>query len=188
MIGTKGFDAASPGPIGGTTPSTFNGTTLTLTDTSITTFTIQYDSTHRNRIFTTSNGTLIINQIDRSDFILQDNGTTVLRWISNTFSVNGNNSGFLLDSGSSRTAGRTRFAVNTSSSSGPGIGDGGADNTLAICIGGTDYVVVTSSTVTIRAATALKLGNAAVAGAVVPTHTVTIQDSTGTTYRVPCLV
>lgn len=34
----------------------------------------------------------------------------------------------------------------------------------------------------------IRLGNAAVAGAVVPTHTVTIKDSTGTVYRVPCLV
>lgn len=35
---------------------------------------------------------------------------------------------------------------------------------------------------------AIRLGNAAVAGAVVPTHTITFQDSTGTVYRVPCLV
>lgn len=34
----------------------------------------------------------------------------------------------------------------------------------------------------------LQLGNAAAAGAVVPTHTVTLRDSTGTLYRVPCLV
>lgn len=34
----------------------------------------------------------------------------------------------------------------------------------------------------------LQLGNAAAAGAVTPTHTVTLRDSTGTLYRVPCLV
>lgn len=34
----------------------------------------------------------------------------------------------------------------------------------------------------------LQLGNAAVAATPVPTHTVTIKDSTGTTYRVPCVV
>jgi hypothetical protein len=35
---------------------------------------------------------------------------------------------------------------------------------------------------------ALKLGNAYVAGAVVGTGSITIQDSTGTTYRIPVLV
>lgn len=35
---------------------------------------------------------------------------------------------------------------------------------------------------------AIRLGNAAVAGIVIPTHTITFQDSTGTVYRVPCLV
>lgn len=34
----------------------------------------------------------------------------------------------------------------------------------------------------------LQLGNAAVAGATTPTHSVTLRDSTGTLYRVPCLV
>jgi hypothetical protein len=41
---------------------------------------------------------------------------------------------------------------------------------------------------TMAAGNALQLGNAAVAGAVVPTHSVTIKDSAGVTYRVPCLV
>jgi len=35
---------------------------------------------------------------------------------------------------------------------------------------------------------AIRLGNAAVAATPVPTHTLTLQDSTGTTYRIPCVI
>jgi hypothetical protein len=63
------------------------------------------------------------------------------------------------------------------------IGTGGAaGSTTAIAIGSTDG----TSTTTINGA--LKLGNAYVVGAVVGTGTITIQDSTGTTYRIPVLV
>ena len=45
-----------------------------------------------------------------------------------------------------------------------------------------------SSVVQVASGKALKLGNAYVAGAVVGTGSITIQDSTGTTYRIPVLV
>lgn len=48
--------------------------------------------------------------------------------------------------------------------------------------------ILTVPSLTIGAAGVLKLGNAAVAATPTPTHTVTIQDSTGTTYRVPVVV
>ena len=50
-------------------------------------------------------------------------------------------------------------------------------------------ITTTSSTgFAISSGLALKLGNAYVAGAVVGTGSITIQDSTGTTYRIPVLV
>ncbi len=48
--------------------------------------------------------------------------------------------------------------------------------------------VIDIGTGTIVFADAIRLSNTAAAGAVVPTHTVTLQDATGTVYRVPCLV
>jgi hypothetical protein len=52
-----------------------------------------------------------------------------------------------------------------------------------------DVLTINSATlVSIASGAALQLGNAAAAGAVVPTHTLTLRDSTGTTYRIPCLI
>jgi len=52
-----------------------------------------------------------------------------------------------------------------------------------------DVLTINSATlVSIASGAALQLGNAAAAGAVVPTHTLTVRDSTGTTYRIPCLI
>lgn len=48
--------------------------------------------------------------------------------------------------------------------------------------------VVNATLVRLENGVALRLGNAAVSGTVTPTHTITLQDSTGTTYRIPCLV
>ena len=53
--------------------------------------------------------------------------------------------------------------------------------------GGTTALTLDSSQRTILSG-ALRLGNAYVAGAVVGTGSITVQDSTGTTYRVPVLV
>ena len=62
------------------------------------------------------------------------------------------------------------------------LGSGSTAQTLAtrMSIGETE--------INIASGIILRLGNAAAAGVVVPTHTVTLRDSTGTTYRVPCLV
>jgi hypothetical protein len=48
--------------------------------------------------------------------------------------------------------------------------------------------VVNSTLVRLESGVALRLGNAAASGTVTPTHTLTVQDSTGTTYRIPCLI
>jgi hypothetical protein len=53
--------------------------------------------------------------------------------------------------------------------------------------GASVWLTLTSSRVDILSGIALRLGNAAVAETPTPTHTITIQDSTGTTYRVPCV-
>jgi len=55
-------------------------------------------------------------------------------------------------------------------------------------ISGTTTLSVAASAVTLASGTTLQLGNAAVAATPTPTHTITIKDSTGTTYRVPCVV
>ena len=62
---------------------------------------------------------------------------------------------------------------------------GGAGNTLALSINNAQAAAFAGA---VSVAGAFKLGNAYVAGAVVGTGYVTIQDSTGTTYRVPVLV
>ena len=54
--------------------------------------------------------------------------------------------------------------------------------------GSSVYSTISSTGLTISSGLALKLGNAYVAGAVVGTGSITIQDSTGTTYRIPVLV
>lgn len=60
-------------------------------------------------------------------------------------------------------------------------------------IGNVTPAAITGSSVTVSAAGALKLGNNAVTGlvagalAALTTSSVTIQDATGTTYRVPCI-
>ena len=51
-----------------------------------------------------------------------------------------------------------------------------------------NVVDISSTGLAISSGSALKLGNAYVAGAVVGTGSITIQDSTGTTYRIPVLV
>ncbi len=75
----------------------------------------------------------------------------------------------LIDLGAN--VGTTQFAIRTAANSGQVL-FGGALNV-------TGLTTLTG---------ALKLGNAAVAGVVVPTHTITVQDSTGTTYRIPVLI
>lgn len=72
----------------------------------------------------------------------------------------------------------------------------GADNIGLVCGATlaqswtTSGVVITAGTITgcttIAAASGgvFKLGNAAAAGSITPTHTVTIQDSTGTSYKI----
>ena len=63
-----------------------------------------------------------------------------------------------------------------------GLGTGGTALTLA----SSTLAATFAGAVTVTGA--LKLGNAYVAGAVVGTGSITIQDSTGTTYRIPVLV
>lgn len=55
----------------------------------------------------------------------------------------------------------------------------GAAVTLTRAVGGD---------ITIASGRQIKLGNAAVAATPTPTHTLTIKDSTGTVYRIPCVV
>lgn len=63
----------------------------------------------------------------------------------------------------------------------------GASGTAAQTL--VDVLTINSATlVSIASGAELQLGNAAASGSVVPTHTLTVRDSTGTTYRIPCLI
>lgn len=65
---------------------------------------------------------------------------------------------------------------------------------LKVTDGGAGYGSLIASALTVNTGGALKLGNAAVTGliagalAALTTASITIQDSTGTTYRIPCII
>lgn len=81
---------------------------------------------------------------------------------------------------------RSDYVVSWSSSTNPsGFADVGISRTAAgILAVGNGSAESTAGTLQAT----IRVNNAYVAGAVVPTGTITIQDNTGTTYRVPCLV
>jgi hypothetical protein len=74
------------------------------------------------------------------------------------------------------TPGQLLFQTSTTT------GSGATAQTL------TTRVTINSADVVIASGIALQLGNAAVAATPTPTHTLTVKDSTGTTYRIPCVV
>lgn len=84
--------------------------------------------------------------------------------------------------------------IHTGISTGSGVGGSlifgtsntGASGTAENAI--VDRLTINESGVIVASGVALRLGNTASAGAVIPTHTITVQDSTGTTYRIPCLI
>jgi hypothetical protein len=93
---------------------------------------------------------------------------------------------------SSATAARIRISGGTEND-GAGVilggsTDGGIPNTGILAMAGSTIASWNSSALTMASGKALKLGNPYVGGAAVGTGTITIQDSTGTTYRIPVLV
>lgn len=92
--------------------------------------------------------------------------------------------------GASDTA-ATNWIRNTRTTSTKGSMSFWTDSTLRMTIadtGGITFASAVTCASTLTVTGALKLGNAAVAATPTPTHTITIQDSTGTTYRIPCVV
>lgn len=188
-----GISLSSPPPIGNVTPNTLAGTTQTLT--SITEQQrIRYDTTHYLATTIDINGVVMWNNPTDIDYRWQFGGNTYLRFGSNALTMTLPFGSFWVDSAGQYAAGRSRFSVGGAPDSGPGISDGGAISTLGLCIGGTDYVLVTASLFKLTSGVALQLGNAAVTGlvagalAALTNATVTLKDSSGQTYRIPCII
>jgi hypothetical protein len=97
--------------------------------------------------------------------------------------------GLTLNQANSASAGWSFSALNTGSLAVTRVG-GVAAMTCDLNGSTTFYTSGTQTfgAVVISSGNTLKLGNAYVAGAAVGTGTITIQDSTGTTYRIPVLV
>lgn len=177
MIGAPGFD-----PSTNTLPIT--GSTLALTSTG-TKLTLNYDGSHRGTIDISSSGAYVTNLLDAFDIQWQFQGTTIVRFLSSYLRIQNASGGFVTDTGALE-AGRTRFGVSSGSGfvDGPGLSDGGAANTLGLCIGGVDKAVLTTSLLKITSGVDLQLGVAAVAETPTATHTLTIKASNGVSYKV----
>ncbi len=73
-------------------------------------------------------------------------------------------------------------------SSGATVINSASGQNLRLSINNTAVMTVTSALATIASGIPLRLGNAAVAATPTATHTITVQDSGGTTYRLLCVV
>lgn len=104
---------------------------------------IRYDSTHYLATTVDANGVVMWNNPTDIDYRWQFGGNTYMRFGSNALTVTLPFGSFYVDSAGQYAAGRPRFSVGSAADSGPGISDGGAVSTLGLCIGGTDYVLVT---------------------------------------------
>ncbi len=84
------------------------------------------------------------------------------------------------------------YAISVSGSSASCTGNAATATTAAACSGNaataTTATNLNGGAVTLGAGSALQLGNAYVAGALVGTGSVIVKDSTGTAYRLVCLV
>lgn len=91
MLGTPGFNAHSPGPIGDVTPSTLAGTTLNLTSSAIQ-FTTGYDGSNYFTVAVSSNGACTINSVTSNvqDIVWQINGASIFEIAFNGATVKGN--------------------------------------------------------------------------------------------------
>ncbi len=190
MIGTPGVNLAAPGPIGDTTPSTVKATVVTATSTS-TQAILRYSTTKRLEFTIDSGGTLFINQVSDATraIAFQSNGSTMFDLTPNICQADGN-ARFQIN-GVSLASGSVQYAVYNTFN---GIGNAGVADNVAIVTTGVDRVTVNASTMTLTSGIALKLGNAAVTGlsagvlAASTNASITVQDSNGTTYRIPCIV
>jgi hypothetical protein len=109
-----------------------------------------YDSTHRGRIWTDSGGQVYIGAPDSGKWNFDYQGASLWGFANNVLSVNNSAGQIGIFTGGSYTAGRPRLSVGVyGSDQDPGLSDGGAINTVGFCIGGSDMMVLTSSTFTL---------------------------------------
>lgn len=179
MIGTPGVDLHSPGAIGDVTPSTIQGTTISATT-----------SIRAPKVLNSAGATLTFSDTPGAAGLSIDetSGSSILRihvdggprWVMNgsVFQAVGDNNYFASGLVGSNTVAAYGNRLNGS----PGLGFPTSDTTC-LQAGGEFILTVSGTLVTIRSGVPLKLGNAAVAEVVVASHTVTVQDSTGTSYK-----
>jgi hypothetical protein len=182
----------SPGPIGDVTPSTLAGTTLTLTGTAQQLF-INYDGSHRNKIYTNSAGYLVFDNTDSANFKFVYQGSTVLLEYNANVLQLATEFGCYAAGNNTPHANRAAFSVySIPGLSGTGIGCPAAQQ-VSIVTNDLDRVICNNTTLTLVSGINLQLGNAAATGlvagalAALTTASIVIYDSTGTAYRVPCV-
>lgn len=106
---------------------------------------LRYDAGNYLSTTVNASGVVVWNSLSNLDYQWAFNGTTYLRFGNNALTMSLPAGGFFLDSNGNPAAGRSRFSVSGTADSGPGLSDGGATNTLGLCISGADKVVLTST-------------------------------------------
>lgn len=179
MIGSPGTDLHSPGAIGDVAPSTIAGTTISATV-----------SIRAPKVLNSAGATLTFSDTPGSAGLSIDetSGSSILRihvdgsarWVMNgsVFQAAGDNNYF-----ASGLVGTNSVAAYGNRLDG-GAGLGFPTSTTTCLQAGGEFILTVSGTlVTIRSGVPLKLGSTAAAEVVVASHTITIQDATGTSYK-----
>lgn len=161
---------------------------LTLQSTTSPQLLVNYDGTHRSTLGVASDGAVKLKVVDQYDYTIElPDNTFYFRFADNGARFNWPNGAFSLqvNNGGSYSANTSRIVLGTNPSSDPGIGDGGAANTLTLLTGGAERVKLTNTAFAIQSGVALQLGNAYVNTPSVSTGYLLVTDSTGTIYEVP---
>lgn len=178
MIGTPSVNLHSPGPIGDTTPATVAGTTLTLNP-------------------APSGKTIVINTSDFvrinavggfNDIAIEFGGTVYYEISSSAFQLDGNT--VVAFSRSALATFQCYTLPGGAGITGFASGVGG----LSCVQNGAEVLTWSATAITLTSGIALQLGNAATTGltpgvlAATTNASIVIKDSSGTSYRVPCIV
>lgn len=184
------------------TNKTYAGSTMVLTNTT-TPITLRYDSSNFLGIAISSQGRSTFNPTGTSPnfYTFNDSGTghSVLFDVSNGGAIVtlgfGANSAFNTATSGSRSATISRFCLSGNPSSGAtGVGDGGANTTVALMANGAVNFLVNTTVAKVASGIQFQLGNAATTGlaagvlAATTNATIVIYDSSGQAYRVPAII
>lgn len=196
MFGTPATNLHSPGPIGDVTPATLAGTTLNLTSTA-TQFTITYSAGVFGTVSVDSGGNITIDQSSTDKVTIKRNGATALLMQDAIVYSNPTAAAaaFCTATANQQSAVIARYDVSGNPySGGTGIGDAGTTQTLGLMANGAVYAALTSTLFKLTSGVALQLGGAATTGlsagalAATTNASIVIKDSTGQSYRIPCII